>query len=45
MARKAKHTTEETKATITDAFLELYADERLDKITVGAIISKAHADP
>jgi Transcriptional regulator len=42
MARKAKHTTEETKATITDAFLELYADERLDKITVGAIISKAH---
>lgn len=42
MARKPKHTTEETKTAIADAFVELFAGGRSERITVNAIIEKAH---
>jgi AcrR family transcriptional regulator len=41
MARIARHTVEETKATIQKAFVELYMEERLEKVTVGAISQRA----
>ncbi|WP_167956357.1 TetR/AcrR family transcriptional regulator [Anaerosporobacter faecicola] len=41
MARKAEHTSEETKQAIIKAFIELYREERLEKITIQAITKKA----
>ena len=44
MARIAKRTADETKRAIQEAFIELYKEEHLEKVTVGAISAKANVN-
>jgi len=42
MARKAKHTSAETRESIIESFIDIYEEKGIDKTTVSAIVNRAH---